>query len=305
MEGAHHVSVMAKEVLALLPLVPGATVVDGTLGLAGHGIEMLKLVQPGGLLVGLDWDKEMLEMARMRIEQEVPGGQVSLHHTDYRHLPNALDRATADRGRRSGAEAILLDLGLNNAQIEDEKRGISFRTEGPLDMRMDRSSGEPAAALLNRLAANQIEDILWNFGDERWARKIAQVIVERRKKTPLRTTQDLVDCVLAAIPAAKRDKRLHPATRTFQAVRIAVNHELEGLQEAIEQASHCLVEQGVIVVLSYHSGEDRATKLAFRSLAQTGEFEDLVKKPLVPSQEEIESNPKSRSCKLRALKRIA
>jgi 16S rRNA (cytosine1402-N4)-methyltransferase len=171
-------------------------------------------------------------------------------------------------------------------------------------MRMDRSKGDTAAALLNRLAPAQIEKILFEFGDERWARAIAKQIVERRKAEPLRTTQDLVDCVLAAVPAGARDKRIHPATRTFQAVRIAVNRELEGLHEAMIHAAHALAANGTLAVLSYHSGEDRVVKHAFRELAAEG-FLELAKKPLQPSEDEVRANPRSRSAKLRVLRAAA
>ncbi|MDI9639949.1 16S rRNA (cytosine(1402)-N(4))-methyltransferase RsmH [Geitlerinema splendidum] len=277
-----HTPVMMEEVLSALPLRPGSVVVDGTLGLAGHASAMAKRIAPGGLLVALDWDESMLARAR-EILSELSDVDVRTYHSDYRGLPKCLADACTGSGRAVGADAILLDLGLNMAQIDDPKRGITFRTTGPLDMRMDRSNGEPASAVLNRLSAREIEQVLWEYGDERWARKIAQVIVDRRKVTPLETTEDLVDCVLAAVPAAKRDKRIHPATRTFQAVRIFVNQELEGLKEAVIEAARCLNVSGVIVVLSYHSGEDRAVKFAFKELAQSNSFELITKKTLAPA----------------------
>jgi 16S rRNA (cytosine1402-N4)-methyltransferase len=197
-----------------------------------------------------------------------------------------------------------MDLGLNSAQVDDRERGFSFRDDGPLDMRMDRSKGEPASALLNRLSQFEIENMLFTFGDERWARAIAKVIVERRKTQPLSTTKDLVDAVLAAVPAGAREKRIHPATRVFQSVRIAVNRELEGLREAVLDAAESLARGGVIAVLSYHAGEDRIIKTAFRQLAEAG-FEELYRKPLVPTAAETDRNRRSRSAKLRALRRIA
>ncbi len=300
---ATHVSVMVQQVLSYLPLRPGAVVVDGTLGLAGHSRQFLERIVPGGLLIGIDTDNEMLQEARKRLEQVESGATISLHHTDFRELPSIVNQVCLGVGRPAGANAILLDLGLNNAQIEDPERGITFKQDGPLDMRLDRSSGEPASAILNRLSAPQIEQILWDYADERWAKKISQVIVERRKTTPLKTTADLVDCVLAAIPGALRDKRIHPATRTFQAVRIYVNQELAGLEDALMGAAKSLAEHGVLVILSYHSGEDRAAKHAIRLLAQTGDFEDLARKPILPTEEEIRINPKARSAKLRAVRR--
>jgi 16S rRNA (cytosine1402-N4)-methyltransferase len=201
-------------------------------------------------------------------------------------------------------DGILLDLGLNSAQVDDPSRGFSFNAEAPLDMRMDRSSGEPASALLNRMSMTEIEQMLWDLGDERWARAIARKVVERRKTHALKTTKDLVDCVLAAIPAGAREKRIHPSTRTFQAVRILVNGELEGLEEALSDAAGCLRPDGVLAVLSYHSGEDRIVKTAFRQLSENG-FEEVFKKPLTPTPAEIQLNPRSRSAKLRALRRTS
>lgn len=298
-----HVPVMLPEVLSYLPLSPGGTAVDGTIGLAGHARELAARIAPGGLLVGLDWDESMLARARENLA-ETAGVHVALFHTDYRNLAPSLAEAAAAIGRPALADGILLDLGLNNAQIEDATRGISFRNEGPLDMRMDRTRGEPASAALNRMTASQIETILYDYGDERWARRIAQVIVDRRKREPLKTTADLVDCVLAAIPAARRDKRIHPATRTFQAVRVYINREIDGLEDAVRDAAFCLAPGGVLVTLSYHSGEDRAVKHVFRDLRQTGPFAELTPKPQTPSEQEIATNPKSRSAKLRALKRL-
>lgn len=290
-----HDPVMLAEILRILPIGHGATVVDGTLGLAGHSIEMLDRLAGSGRFMGMDWDSSMLERARERIGRysEV---EIELVHSDYRNLPEEMEK----RGWQ--ADGILLDLGLNSAQIDDAERGIAFKEAGPLDMRMDRSSGEPASSMLNRMSLDQIEQILWDLGDERWAKAIARKVVERRKSTPLRTTQDLVDCVLAAVPVKARDKRIHPATRTFQAVRIAVNRELEGLEEAIADIGRTLKPGGVLAVLSYHSGEDRATKRAMKELSEEG-FDELFRKPATPTAEEIARNPRSRSAKLRAVRR--
>ena len=296
-----HVPVMMQEVLDALPLRPGGTAVDGTVGLGGHSWEIGQRLAPDGLLVCLDWDESMLSHAKAKLGS-LQGVDVKFFQADYREIKAKLVSSCIEAGRDPIADAVLLDLGLNNAQIEDQARGISFRADGPLDMRMDRSKGEPVSAVVNRLSPAEIEEILWDYGDERWARKIAQVIVERRKQSPLRTTDDLVDCVMAAIPAAKRDKRLHPATRTFQAFRIFINQELEGLQDAVMDAARCLAAQGVLVVLSYHSGEDRAVKNAFKDLVQEG-YEIITKKPAKPTQAEIALNPKSRSALFRAIRR--
>ena len=290
-----HVPVMVEEVMDAMRLAPGGVAVDATLGLAGHAVRMADAVAPEGTLIGFDWDASMLETASVKL-RENPGIRFVPVHADYRALRTTLE------GLGLLADGILMDLGLNSAQIEDPSRGIAFREDGPLDMRMDRSGGEPASALLNRLSPDEIERILWEFGDERWARAIAKVIVARRRERPLRTTADLVDAVTSAVPAGARDRRIHPATRTFQAVRIAVNRELDGLDEAVTDAAMALAPGGTLAVLSYHSGEDRQVKRAFRVLAGDV-FEEPLRKPREPTAEEIARNPRSRSAKLRLLRR--
>ncbi len=291
-----HDPVMMDEVLKALALKAGQIYLDGTLGLAGHALRMLQELGPEGILIGLDHDETMLAEAKNRLAG-LPQ-KMHLLHADFRQVPEVL----ADLKLKP--HGMLFDLGLNLAQITDASRGMSFATDGPLDMRQDRSQGEPAAALLNRMSPNEIEKALWELGDERWARAIAQKIVARRKEKPLRTTTDLVDCVLAAIPVGARDKRIHPATRTFQAVRMMTNGDLDELEEAIIESAQHLAAEGTLVILSFHSGEDRVVKSAFRSLAGE-EFEELYKKPLTPTQAEIDSNPRSRSTKLRAIRRKA
>lgn len=290
-----HDPVMAAEVLEFLALPKGGTAVDGTLGLAGHALLMAEAVGPDGRLFAFDWDSAMLTEARKRLDS-VALREKCLTNADFRAIPSVLD----DRG--VVADGILLDLGLSSVHLDDPSRGISFREEGPLDMRMDRSKGEPAAALLNRAAPDEIERILWEEGDERWARAIAKAIVARRRENPLRTTADLVECVLAAVPPGARDKRIHPATRTFQAVRIAVTGELDELEEAITEIGRRLAPGGTLVVLTYHSGEDRPTKKAVKTLVGEG-FADLAKKPQEPTPAEVARNPRSRSAKLRAVRR--
>lgn len=298
LEMPQHDPVMLREILEILPLHSGGVVVDCTLGLGGHSSEFMKRVSPGGTLIGFDWDSEMLKIASERLQPRASALMVKTQFVQdnfssiSEHVSQPID-------------GILMDLGLNSAQVDDPARGISFKDDGPLDMRMDRSRGEPASALLNRWSPQQIEQALWDFGDERWARAIAKKIVERRSHAPLRTTGDLVDCVLAAIPAGARDKRIHPATRSFQAIRIVVNGELEELGDALRSSASCLAVGGVLAVLSYHSGEDRIVKTTFREIAQGDEFEELSRKPMTPGPEEVVRNPRSRSAKLRAIRRKA
>lgn len=291
-----HDPVMVDAIDELFGLRPESVVADGTLGLGGHSERFLSHLGPRGCLVATDWDAGMLERARERLVGTSPA-RLELHHLDFRDLPSLLQQLGLM------ADGYLLDLGLNSAQVDDPDRGMSFRETGPLDMRMDRTRGEPASSLLNRMALGELEAALWEYGDERWARMIARRIVERRKREPLRTTEDLVECVLAAIPAGARDRRIHPATRTFQAVRILVNRELNELDEALINAASCLAPKGVLAVLSYHSGEDRIVKNTFRDLAESGAFEDVYRKPVSASDEEIRRNPRARSAKLRALRR--
>ncbi|MEI7577988.1 MAG: 16S rRNA (cytosine(1402)-N(4))-methyltransferase RsmH [Armatimonadota bacterium] len=290
-----HDPVMVDEILAALALKSGDVVVDGTLGLAGHSMRFIDAIRPGGILVGLDWDESMLAIAKQRVGKP-EGVTVHLVHSDFRDMKEVL----IEYGIRPNG--ILLDLGLNSAQIEDPARGITFKEDGPLDMRMDRSKGEPAAALLNRMSPQAIQDALEDFGDEKWAHRIAQKILLRRKEQPLRTTNDLIECVLAAIPVNAREKRIHPATRTFQAIRILTNAEFDGLREAILDAASMLAENGNLAILSYHSGEGRIVKRAYQELAQEG-FVLVDKKPRIPSEAEIGRNARSRSAKLRVIRR--
>ncbi len=291
-----HDPVMVEEILRDFSLQPGMTVVDGTLGLGGHSSEFCKRIAPGGKLIGFDWDAGMMASAMDRL-QSFSSVELQFVHDSFMTMPQVLDEYDLR------PNAVLLDLGLNSAQVDDPARGFSFLQEGPLDMRMDRGRGEPASAVLMRMSPVQIEDILKDYGDERWARAIARKIVEHRKQEPIRTTQDLVDCVHAAIPVGAREKRIHPATRTFQALRIFVNREFEGLEATLLDSARRLAPGGVMAVLSYHSGEDRIVKHAFRDLSDEG-FEELHKKPLQPTEDEIRRNSRARSAKLRSLRRM-
>jgi 16S rRNA (cytosine1402-N4)-methyltransferase len=296
-----HIPVMLKEVMDLLPLKPGGVYLDGTLGLAGHAMAAADLVRPGGCIIGFDWDASLLARAEARLSSQ-EGVQTRLYNSDFRRAKEFLEDPSEWPSGPPSVDGILLDLGVNNVHLQLAERGFSYKADGPLDMRMDRSHGETAAAYLNRATAADIEKTLWQYGDERWARRIAQVILDRR---PLKTTQDLVDCVLAAVPPAKRDKNIHPASRTFQGVRIKINEELDSLEEALEDLAQLLTPQGVMVVLSYHSGEDRAVKTVFKKLALTDGFEVNNRKPILPSSDEVDINPKSRSAKMRAIRRVS
>ena len=286
---------MVAEILDAFQLQPGMVVVDGTLGLGGHAQRFIEKIAPEGKLIGFDWDENMLALAKERLIS-LGKTEIILVNKDFLEIQPVL------RDLNVKANAILLDLGLNSAQVDDPQRGFSFAKEGPLDMRMDRTRGEPAAAMLNRMTPLAIEQVLQEYGDERWAKAIANQIVRTRKDKPLRTTTDLTECVLQAIPKGAQDQRIHPATRTFQAIRIYVNRELDNLDDALRNAAEVLAPNGVLAVLSYHSGEDRIVKHTFKDLAGEG-FKELYKKPIEPKEEEARRNPRSRSAKLRALQK--
>ena len=288
---AGHVPVLLEETLELLAVRPGGLWVDGTLGLGGHAEAVLRATAPDGRLVGLDRDEEALERARARL---VPfGARVRLAHADYREIPARLGDE-----RASG---ILLDLGVSSLQLDDAERGFSFQREGPLDMRMDRSARGTAAELVNRMREGELADLIHEFGEEPFSRRIARAIARARQTEAILTTTRLAEIVRRAAPKSRRPG-FHPATRTFQALRIRVNRELDGLGEALERAAACLRSGGRLVVIAFHSLEDRAVKQAFRSLAGRG-FSLLTKKPLRPGDAEVRRNPRARSARLRALVR--
>jgi len=284
---------MLTEVLELLAIDVGATIVDGTVGHAGHAEKMLEAAGESGELIAFDWDLEMLNIAENNLARTT--GRKTFVNADFRDIPAWLAK------RRMRANAILLDFGVNLQHFEDTTRGFSFAGDAPLDMRMDRSAKETAAAWLNRASEGEIARTLREFGGEKWAGPIARQICVLRKERSLKTTADLVQAVLRAIPAAKREKRIHPATRAFQAVRIAINRELDNLEDTVVQIAHCLKPGGRMATLAYHSGEDAAAKNAFRRLAAEGDYAILAKKPLRPSETEVSENPNARSARLRAI----
>jgi 16S rRNA (cytosine1402-N4)-methyltransferase len=314
----HHEPVMPAECLEFLQPAPGAVMVDATLGLGGHARELLRRVGPEGRLIGLDRDAEALRIAEERLRAACSGWDwetcpVSTTQTDFRHLGEALDRLGI-----TAAQGFLFDLGVSSMQLDLPERGFSFRASGPLDMRMDPEAAPSAADLVNSLPEEELARILWEYGEERYSRRIARRIVERRKSAPLATTQDLVDAVWGAYPPRERHGRLHPATRSFQALRIQVNDELAALEPALLAAAARLAEDGRIVVLSYHSLEDRIVKRTFEYLSGRcrcpaelpvcgcGARERvrlLTRKPQSATEEETARNPRARSARLRAVVR--
>jgi 16S rRNA (cytosine1402-N4)-methyltransferase len=288
---AGHVPVLLAETLELLGVRPGGLWVDGTVGLGGHAEAVLRATAPAGRLRGFDRDSEALERARARL---LPfGDRVRLEHADYREIPERLAGEAAD--------GILLDLGVSSLQLDDAERGFSFQREGPLDMRMDRSERGSASELVNRMRENDLADLIHEYGEEPFSRRIARAIARAREKAPIATTTELAEIVRRAAPKSRRPG-FHPATRTFQALRIRTNRELDGLEPALERAAECLRPAGRMAVIAFHSLEDRAAKQAFRSLEPRG-FRVLTKKPLRPGEQETRDNPRARSARLRAIVR--
>jgi 16S rRNA (cytosine1402-N4)-methyltransferase len=292
--GLRHVPVMVEEVMTFLKCEPGHTYVDATLGGGGHAFEILKRSAPDGMLVGIEWDEDALSEARKTLHSF--GDRVKLFRENFVRLPDLMKAESAD--------GILLDLGLSSIQLEKEERGFSFKGEGPLDMRMDQRRDETAAVLVNTLSPERLEYILSHDGQERWAKRIASVIVQEREREPIRTTQALRKVVHRAIPGRFHSRRIDPATRTFQALRISVNDELGNLERILKTGWKVLKRGGRMCVLSFHSLEDRLVKETFRALGKKGELVLLTKKPVTPSEEERERNPRSRSAKLRCAEKI-
>ena len=285
---------MVEEVMTFLKCEPGHTYVDATLGGGGHASEILKRSVPDGVVIGMEWDEDALSEARNTL---MPfGDRVKIFRENFVHLPDLMKAESAD--------GILLDLGLSSIQVEKEERGFSFRGEGPLDMRMDQRMNETAADLVNSLSSEELEYTLSQYGEERWARRIARAIVQEREREPIRTTQALRKIVHRAIPRRFHSRRIDPATRTFQALRIRVNEELENLKKMLETGWKILKRGGRMCVISFHSLEDRMVKETFRTLEKEGEMRVLTKKPVTPCEEEQKRNPRSRSGKLRCAERI-
>ena len=312
MDTFRHLSVLPEEVIRFLDPRPGGVYLDGTLGGAGHARLVLERCTPGGMLIGIDQDREALQAAGQRLADF--GTAARLVHGNFGELGQNLDRLG-----NPVLDGFILDLGVSSHQLDSAGRGFSFQQDAPLDMRMDTSCGETAAELLNDLPEPELERIIRDYGEERWAKRIAAFIARARQDAPFVTTLQLVDIVKGAVPKAKWDERIHPATRTFQAVRIAVNRELEMLEKGLRAALDRLKPAGRGVVISFHSLEDRIVKHIFREYA-TGctcprnfpvcacnnkpRVRVLTGKPVTATKQEIELNPRSRSAKLRAVEKL-
>jgi len=294
-----HRPVMVTEVLEWLRPRPGGCYLDATVGEGGHAEAILEASGPDGRVIGFDRDSHVLAVAGERLAGY--GLRCTLVQGDYREMDERWPLLGVET-----VDGILLDLGLSSYQLDQPERGFSFRTDGPLDMRFDPSQGATAADLVARSSDEELGQWLREYGEERWARRIARAIVRHREREPLLTTQQLASVIERAVPPAARHGRIHPATRTFQALRIVVNRELDELGDALERLIARLTSGGRLCVLTYHSLEDRIVKHRFRAIAAAREgaasgLTVLTKRPLRPSPEEIEANPRARSAKLRVI----
>lgn len=295
-----HIPVLLEEVIENLKPGPGKIFLDCTIGEGGHAEEILRQISPDGILIGIDQDEEAASSARDQLKRY--GDRVRIVNDNFKNVKKVLEGMGIDV-----VDGILFDLGVSTAQLTDPGRGFSFKADGPLDMRMDRGGEITAEYLANNLTEDQMARIIREYGEERYASRIAKAIVVERRKERITSTLRLARIVRYAIPASKRHRRIDPATKTFQAIRIAVNNELEILKEAIVDASCMLRHSGRICVITFHSLEDRIVKHTFRELSKRDGAQILkiiTGRPIRPTINEQESNPRSRSAKLRVAERI-
>jgi 16S rRNA (cytosine1402-N4)-methyltransferase len=279
---------MPAEVLHWLNPAPGQIIVDATAGAGGHSLLIAQKLLDSGRLIALDRDSDMLELARRRLA----GSSATFVQASFDQLRQVLDDLKVE-----AVDGVLADLGICSDQLDQADRGFSFQQDGPLDMRMDTTSGQPASALVKRLNERELADVFFHYGEERHSRRIARRIVEVREKTPIETTTQLAELVRRCVPRPQGRHAIDPATRVFQALRIAVNDELAALEGLLSVLPRCLKPGGVAVLISFHSLEDRRVKQAFRERER---WQVLTKKPIEASEDEVRSNPRARSAKLRA-----
>lgn len=285
-----HVPVMPNECVEQLQPRPGSLLLDGTLGGGGHTRLLAERVAPDGRVIAVDRDPAAVEAA----EESLRGLPVAVACSTYADAPEVLAEIGVDR-----IDGALLDLGLSSDQLDDRERGFSFHADGPLDLRFDPTEGTPASQLIKRGSAEHLADLIYKYGEERCSRRIARAIVEARRTTPITTASQLADLIRRAVPR-NYDPRIDPATRTFQALRIAVNGELDHLETALRRLPALLAPGGRLAIISFHSLEDRLVKNAFRDDPR---LEPLTRKPLTPTDAEVASNPRARSAKLRVAER--
>src|SRR6201996_6858163 len=296
-ERERHVPVLLQQAIRYLNVRRGGTYVDATLGLAGHSSAIARQLGPQGKLIAFDRDPEAMALAKARLDAlreelgaEMP--EVILHDTEFSQASEILEPASID--------GLLADFGVSSLQFDEAHRGFSFQADGPLEMRMNPRQGVSAAQVVNQMDENELANLIYEFGEERRSRRIARAIVRAR---PISTTAELAQIVAAAAPSMKGDK-IHPATRTFQALRIRVNNELGEIRSLLESAPSLLKPGGRLVLISFHSLEDRLVKDVFREAGHAGILEVLTKKPVTATEQEQMRNPRSRSAKLRAAERL-
>lgn len=301
-----HKSVLLKEAVDGLNLRSGMTVVDGTLGSAGHALEIVKKIQPNGKLIAIDQDPAAIERGKEKLKEY---SQVFFQASNFRFLRNVLHSLNIPE-----VDAVIIDVGFSSDQLEDSERGFSYERHGPLDMRMNPELKISARDLINDLSQQELEKIFWEYGEERLGRRFAAAICEARISQSIETTTDLVQILAnALVPGHKKKKanprpgwaRKHPATKVFQALRIAVNDELNVLTDALPEMWASLRKGGRVAVIAFHSLEDRIVKHQFRRWSDQGLAKLITKKPIVPSEAEIHENPRARSAKLRIAEKIA
>jgi 16S rRNA (cytosine1402-N4)-methyltransferase len=294
-----HIPVLSKEVAAWLACKPGGVYLDCTVGQGGHAALILERSGPDGVLIGIDRDPEAIAVTGSRLGRFAP--RMRLLQGNFSALKQRLQSVGV-----SEVDGVIFDLGVSSAQLDRPERGLSFLADGPLDMRMDQGGGPTAADLIARLPERELADLIYRYGEERYSRRIAHAIVTFRKSHPLCTTFELASVISSAVPASYRHGRIHCATRTFQALRIAVNRELDVIEGALRDAASVLAPGGRLCVISFHSLEDRIVKQTFRALSQGPDacLKILTKKPQVPSDEECRDNPRARSAKLRVAERL-
>ncbi|HEY7118155.1 MAG TPA: 16S rRNA (cytosine(1402)-N(4))-methyltransferase RsmH [Tepidisphaeraceae bacterium] len=296
-----HIPVLLNQVLAALDPQSGQVFADCTLGLGGHAAAILERIAPAGRLIGIDFDPANIEIARQKLEAINNPGSFDLFHNNFAALPTVLAQAGVEK-----VDGVLADLGVASPQIDDPARGFSYRQPGPLDMRMDPTRGRPASGLVNTMPERELAAALLELGDETDAPQIARLIVERRKRQPITTTQDLMALVCEArhfTIERGAGAKLHPAARTFQALRILVNREMANLDRLLAVLPDVLKPGGVAAIISFHSGEDRRVKEAFRDGFRGGIYSAISREPIIATEQEERENPRSRSAKLRWARR--
>ncbi len=296
-----HIPVLLKEVIYYLDPKPGDTILDATINGGGHAKEILRIIGENGRLIGIEQDAEILENLKSQISNLK--NNVILINGNFRDLDELLEPLNI-----KSINGALFDLGMSSVQLEDSGRGFSFQKDESLIMSYKselKSNDLTARDILNKWSERDIADVLYKYGEERYSRRIARRIVERRKEKQIETTFELVEIIRLSVPPAYRNnRRIHCATRTFQALRIVVNDELDAMREGIERAWGLISKDSKLVVISFHSLEDRIVKNFFRKIADEGQGQILTKKPVTPNEEEQKLNPRSRSAKLRAIKKI-